>query len=154
MQEKKENKILTFTERTQNNIYYQSKKIVVKHSCLEMGLGVFATEDIEEGEIIERAPMIQLELRRNYIHDSQLKSYSYVKSCDCDECKSHGVLSFLVLGYGMLYNHQDKPNAQWDFNYENLIGDLIAKKPIKKDEEIFIHYGNNYFLKIKKHTVN
>ena len=54
----------------------------------------------------------------------------------------------------MLYNHQDKPNAQWDFNYENLIGDLIAKKSIKKDEEIFIHYGNNYFLKIKKHTVN
>jgi hypothetical protein len=110
-----------------------------------MGIGVFATDDIDKDEIIERCPLIQLELRRHYLHDLQIKAYSYIRACDCDECVRHGALSFLVLGYGMLYNHQEEPNAHWNFNHENLVGDLIAIRPIKKDEEIFIHYGDSYF---------
>jgi SET domain-containing protein len=59
----------------------------------------------------------------------------------------------MVLGYGMLYNHQDKPNTKWVFNFKNLLGDVVAVKPIKAGEEIFVSYGPNYFKNRNKVTV-
>jgi hypothetical protein len=51
----------------------------------------------------------------------------------------------MALGYGMLYNHQDKPNAMWKFNYSQLLADVICVEDINKGEEIFVSYGNQYF---------
>jgi SET domain-containing protein len=51
----------------------------------------------------------------------------------------------MVLGYGMIYNHQNNPNTEWRFNYQGLLADVVAIKPIKASDEIFVHYGNNYF---------
>jgi SET domain-containing protein len=142
------------SERFQDNEYFQSKKIVIKLSSEEMGLGVFATEDIEKDELIERCPMIQMDWRTKYNGDPQLHRYLYTNSsCECEQCKIHGVNMFMVLGYGMIYNHQDKPNTKWQFNFKTLIGDVVAIKPIKKDEEIFVSYGPNYFKNRKKITV-
>jgi SET domain-containing protein len=133
-------------QRILDNIYYQPKKIVIKLSSPEMGIGVFATEDIEEGELIERCPMIQMAWKSNYLRDPQIFNYLYSnKNCLCDDCKRHGPSMFMVLGYGMLYNHQDQPNTKWNFNFKNLLGDVIAKKTIKSGEEIFVNYGSNYF---------
>jgi hypothetical protein len=133
-------------ERVLENIYYQPKKIIVKLSSPEMGIGVFATEDIEEGDLVERCPMIQMGWKSKYQKDPQIFNYLYSNSnCPCDDCKKHGNTMFMVLGYGMLYNHQDQPNTKWNFNFKNLIGDVIATKPIKKGQEIFVTYGQNYF---------
>jgi hypothetical protein len=51
----------------------------------------------------------------------------------------------LVLGHGMIYNHQDDHNADWSFNHQLLYADVIANRPIKKGSEIFVSYGPNYF---------
>lgn len=134
--------------------YFQSKKIRVDYSGVE-GIGVFATEDIVVGELIERCPMIGLSYRSRYHHDPQLYKYLYTQPlCPCSECKNHGFNFFMVLGYGMLYNHQDTPNTQWMFNYNKKIGDVVAIRPIKKDEEIFVTYGEAYFKGKNKITIN
>ena len=141
-------------ERFEKNEYLQPKKIVVKMSNPQMGLGVFATEDIEVGELIERCPMIQMNWRSHYLGDSQITKYLYSdKGCNCMECQIHGHHMFMVLGYGMIYNHQDDPNTEWRFNYRNLIGDVVARKPIKANKEIFVSYGSSYFNNRKKVTV-
>jgi SET domain-containing protein len=133
-------------QRILENTYYQPKKIVVKLSSPEMGIGIFATEDIAEGELIERCPMIQMAWKSNYQRDPQIFNYLYSNSqCPCDDCKRHGNSMYMVLGYGMLYNHQDQPNTKWEFNFKNLLGDVIAIKPIKAGEEIFVTYGPKYF---------
>lgn len=133
------------------NIYYQHKKIVVKLSSSEIGLGIFAIEDIEEDELVERCPMIQMSWKSKYLGDPQIFNYLYSNSnCSCDDCKRHGNSMFMVLGYGMLYNHKDEPNTKWDFNFKNLIGDVVAVKPIKAGEEIFVSYGSKYFNYRKK----
>lgn len=138
-------------ERIANNVYFQPKKIIIKLSSKEMGIGVFATDNIENGELIERCPMIQMDWRNKYLGDPQLHRYLYTNSsCKCEQCQIHGVNMFMVLGYGMLYNHQDEPNTNWNFNFKDLIGDVIASKDIKKGEEIFVSYGPNYFTKRKK----
>jgi SET domain-containing protein len=142
-------------ERFEKNTYYQAKKIIVKMSRPEFGLGVFATEDINTGELIERCPLIELEWRSKYVKDAKLVKYVYTNSgCPCNECKKHGPLMFLAAGYGMLYNHQNTPNTKWDFNFKNLFADLIATKDIKNGEEIFVHYGNSYFKEYSKSLID
>ena len=59
----------------------------------------------------------------------------------------------MVLGYGMIYNHQDNNNAVWQFNYQNLYADIIATRDIQINEEIFVNYGINYFEKMTKKVI-
>ena len=134
--------------------YFQPKKIRVDYSGIE-GIGVFATEDIGLGELIERCPMVPLSYRSRYHHDPQIYKYLYTQPvCPCSECKNHGFNFFMVLGYGMLYNHQDTPNTQWVFNYTKKIADVVATKEIKSGEEIFVSYGESYFKGRQKITIN
>ena len=51
----------------------------------------------------------------------------------------------MVLGYGMVYNHQDIPNTKWEFKYNLEYADVVASKDIKKGQEIFVTYGTEYF---------
>lgn len=125
--------------------YLAPNKIIVGDSKIQ-GRGVFALESFNKGDIIERCPLIELENRSKYQLDPKIFAYSYAQPlCGCYDCDKHGFLMHLALGYGMLYNHQDDPNALWRFNYTQLLGDVIAVKNIKAGEEIFINYGNCYF---------
>jgi hypothetical protein len=127
----------------------QPKKIKVDYSNVHFR-GVFATEDIESGELIERCPMVPLEHRMRYHNDPQLYNYLYSHKCDCEDCKKHGGTFLMVLGYGMIYNHQDTPNTTWVFNHEKKVADVVATMPIKKGKEIFVSYGSDYFKYRKK----
>jgi len=121
-----------------------------------MGNGVFIEEDAEEGDLIESCPMIMMSWRHRYFGDPQIHRYLYQHtSCDCEECKRHGNRMYMVVGYAMIYNHQDDPNAVWAFDFNKLFGHLIATKPIKSGEEIFINYGKNYFqnAQVEKYTI-
>lgn len=141
--------------RVKDNEYIQSKKIIVKFSCPEMGLGVFATEDIEQDELVERCPLLQLAWRSQYHGDPQIKKYCFPLHCSCEDCQKNSNRLFLVLGYGSLYNHQDENNCKPIFNFQDLLADFTAIKPIKKGEEIFINYGENYFSGFRdKYTIS
>ncbi len=127
------------------NEYLKPSKIIVNYSGIE-GIGVFATQDIKEGEVVERCPMVRLGWRSNYVHDPVIWKYLYTQpKCDCTDCKNHGFIFWMVLGYGMIYNHQDIPNTKWKFNYKQSIADVVASKDIKAGEEIFVSYGSTYF---------
>jgi SET domain-containing protein len=56
----------------------------------------------------------------------------------------------MVLGYGMMYNHQDTPNTKWKFDYSRFVADVIAEHKILAGEEIFVSYGSKYFQNRKK----
>jgi len=139
------NTVKDFFNKKEDPMFVQPQKIIVNKSELIGGRGVFATTDISEGELIERCPMVKMGWRANYQKDPVIWQYLYSHRCDCNDCKNHGPLFYMVLGYGMIYNHQDYPNADWKFDYDKLYADVIANKNIAKDEEIFVSYGNNYF---------
>jgi hypothetical protein len=125
--------------------YIQSNSIIIGNSPIH-GRGVFATKNIFKNQIIERCPLIPMEYRSRYQLDPQIFNYMYAQPpCSCKDCQTHGFLFYMVLGYGMLYNHQDKPNAMWKFNYKQLLTDVICVEDIKKGEEIFVSYGGQYF---------
>lgn len=129
------------------------RKIELGESVLH-GLGVFATEDIKEGEIVEKCPLVVLQHRMNYQIDPVVWSHMYTNTCPCDECKKHGGQFLMVLGYAQLYNHQDNNNAAMQLHVQDEYAEIKALRDIKKGSEIYINYGSKYFQRRPKITVD
>lgn len=129
------------------------RKIVLDYSDIH-GRGIFATDDIEEGELVERCPMIILAHRMNYHKDPVIWNYMFTNTCPCEECKRHGGHFLMVMGYAQLYNHQDDNNASIRFFLKEQYAEITATRKISKDEEIFINYGPKYFQNRDKIAVD
>jgi len=98
------------------------------------GRGVFATKNINTGEIIEACPIISLTPKeRAHCAKTLLNFYMY----PWRSTRSASV----VLGYGSLINHSFTPNADWKQNFKT--GNMVyrALKPIKNGEEITVNYN-------------
>jgi len=109
------------------------------------GRGVFATDDIKNGDVVERYPLVVMGIRMNYQIDPVAWTHMYTNTCPCEECKKHGGQFLMVMGYAQLYNHQDDNNASIKFFVEEQYADIVALKDISKGSEIFINYGPKYF---------
>jgi hypothetical protein len=104
---------------TSNNIYLAKSKIEG-----DFGRGVFANKYFNNNELIEKAPFKE-DKTSNFI--GLIRNYIFSKS---------EINSIVALGFASLYNHSDSPNAIRKINGDYI--EIIANKPINKDEEIFI----------------
>lgn len=104
-------------------------KICVKKSTIH-GYGVFAEKDIRKGEKIEECYFILSDCEDDILIDFIFDA---------------GGRSALILGYGSLYNHSENPNAEYSINRRTKITTFKASRTIKKGEEIFICYGDEWF---------
>jgi SET domain-containing protein len=113
-------------------------KIRISNSPIH-GLGVFATEIIYEGEIIEICPVIDMCLNGESSHILIDYRFNWPQGNDCKT-------QVVPAGYGMLYNHNSDANALWRSNEENKTFEFFAIKQINPNEEIFTYYGDvNYW---------
>ena len=112
---------------------------VFAHSGLEVreglrGRGVFATQRFSTGEAVEVCPSVEVAgsdakgVLTDYVFESLSRS-------------SHVVL---VLGYGMLYNHSDDPNLEYDQDDAGVVT-FFATRTIEPDEELTITYGSEWW---------
>ena len=99
----------------------------------ELNRGVFATRDIEKGELIHEAPVLPYPNdEHEHIEKTLLADYAF----------EYGINhSALVLGYGMLFNHSYQPNAVYDINFDNHTFDFFAYEAIQAGEEVLINYN-------------
>jgi hypothetical protein len=112
-------------------------KITIKDSPLH-GLGVFAVEDITAGSIIERCFYL-------VIYDDDLQStnrlndYLFTSPDDPNDY-------LCVMGCGMVYNHGDPANAEWQIDDDdNRFVCFSALCDIKAGTEILHDYGLDYW---------
>lgn len=126
-----------------NNLECYAKFVYVNKSSVH-GIGVFASKSFQPTEIIEVFPIIPLYFRTHYQGDARVIDYCVVKNCECEECKRHGAVLYLRLGYGGIYNHQDENNAEITIDYKNLLGICRATRNIQVNDEVFINYGLSY----------
>ncbi len=99
------------------------------------GRGVFADRCFKTGEVIEKCPIVrvppnQLEL----LYDTVLGDYVYPWIDEIEE-------GALPLGFGLLYNHSFKPNADWIQDFDEMIQSYIALRDIEAGEEITVNYN-------------
>lgn len=108
-------------------------KIIVKDSPIH-GLGVFCSEPIQAGEIIESCAFLKFP-QSNEEKIPVFQNYSF-----CWPRSESWVNHAMVLGYGSFYNHSQFPSAQWYTEEDKFV--FYALKDINVGEEIFIDYAN------------
>jgi len=123
----------------------KNKIHIAKSGIKNAGRGVFASVDIPANEIIEVCPILILWKKDNaHIMETMLQNYVYEYTEDS---------TMMALGYGSLYNYMKSPNAKYELQeYEGMTEQdsellITAIKPIAKNEEIFIDYGIQDYLK-------
>ena len=117
----------------------KNHKICIDKSPIH-GWGVFAYEEIKEGEIVEECPIHPLPISKGE-SSSLLIDYrfNWPQGIEWEE----QVISW---GYGSLYNHSESPNAYWISDPEKRTFKFIANRDIVPGEEILIWYGDvNYW---------
>lgn len=96
------------------------------------GRGVYTSEKIEPNEIIEVCPVIVLpSYELPIIHKTSLHDYYFLWSQN--QCA-------IALGFGSLYNHNEKPNAVFEMDYEADTIDIRSTQIIYPGSEITINY--------------
>lgn len=141
---------------------FLSPVLEVRTSPIE-GRGVFCTENIKKGDIIEEAHLFLLKNNKWEECDAALKRYAlpwvelredWKEFCDKHEgiLSQHATRPVVVLGFGMIYNHADENNVDYFIDKHRLICSYKANRDIDAQSELTIDYGADYFelSKIKK----
>jgi SET domain-containing protein len=99
------------------------------------GRGVFATRDIQSGELIHVAPVIVLSKEECETAESTiLANYVFSWRKKTGRCA-------LALGYGSLFNHSYTPNAKYKLRTKKDTIEFFAYTDIKAGDEIFVNYN-------------
>lgn len=126
-----------------NKLYLQLSPLGVKE-------GIFASEDIKKGEVVEQCFIIYPENKNWEKLDKGLIPYflgvpNLNEDYNLQEiAEKHGAVSpfhatrpICVSGFGMLYNKSKNPNLDF-YVTGDIILNLKTVKKIKKDEELFL----------------
>ena len=110
-------------------------KIYVDKSPIH-GWGVFASQDIETGEIIEEVPVLELPINKGEVTSLLIDyRFNWPQGVEWDK-------QVVGLGFASLYNHSNDANAYWVSDLEKNTFKFISNKKISSGDEIFIWYGD------------
>lgn len=121
-------------------------KIQIRQSELS-GYGVFATEFIPEGEVVEVCAYAQMNHRsKEKILDPVIRQLLYTVPCGCETCKAAGRHFAIITGNASLYNHgsEEERNVNMKWDHSSRTVQFIAVKDINKDDELLNYYGPQY----------
>src|SRR5450432_4221710 len=99
------------------------------------GRGVFSSENLVGGKLIEIAPVIVMSPEERTLLDrTLLHDYIFLWGRDETQC-------CVALGYVSIYNHDYQSNAEYEMDFEKNVIQIKTVRAIKKGEEIFINYN-------------
>ena len=125
---------------------FSPSKIYVDKSPVH-GWGVFAKETINEGEIFEEVPVLELPINKGEVTSLLIDyRFNWPQGVEWDK-------QVVGLGFASLYNHSNDANAYWVSDLEKNTFKFISNKKISSGDEIFIWYGDvNYWNDGRNHT--
>jgi len=115
------------------------------------GMGCFAKQDIQMGELIEECIAIITDTTTKSNTDFVINNYLFTWPCEFQDaiCNEHGPTYFVPSGNSLIYNHSDTPNAYWIFDKAMKRIFMGALRDIKQGEEITWYYGHGYAHKLR-----
>ena len=103
-----------------------------------MGRGVFTSQKLKTGTIIEIAPVIVMDQHdRKLLDQTLLHDYIFEWGEQQHQC-------CMALGYVPVYNHSYKSNCEYEMDYVNELITIKTVRNIKKGEELFINYNGEW----------
>ena len=104
----------------------------------KMGRGVFTSEAIKAGTIVETSPVIVMSADERKIMDQTLlHDYIFEWGDNEDQC-------CMALGYVPVYNHSYESNCEYEMDYTSASISIRAVKDIVAGEELFINYNGDW----------
>jgi SET domain-containing protein len=104
----------------------------------DMGRGVFTTDNIGKGTIIEVSPVIVMTgAERKLLDQTLLHDYIFEWGDDRKSCA-------MALGYVPLYNHSYRSNCEYEMDFVSNLISVKAVRFIKAGEEVFINYNGDW----------
>lgn len=102
------------------------------------GRGVFTSEDIQEGTVIEISPVIVMSKDdRKLLDQTLLHDYIFEWGVKHDQC-------CMALGYIPVYNHSYRSNCEYEMDFENESIQIRTVRSVKKGEELLINYNGEW----------
>lgn len=102
--------------------------------------GLFANKNYKKDEVIEICPT--LKMKQNEVSSSNILNHHFFEANNLNNENN----SLVSLGYCSLINHsKDKQNCTWKVSKDDNKIYMYAIKPIKKGEELYSNYGDNYW---------
>lgn len=99
------------------------------------GRGVFTTEDLPEGTVVEVAPVIVMKgSERPLLDQTLLHDYIFLWGKKEDQC-------CMALGLVPVYNHSYQPNCIYEMNFAKHLMAVITIQDIKAGKELFFNYN-------------
>lgn len=103
-----------------------------------MGRGVFTTENIEAGTVVEIAPVIIMSGEERVLLDkTRLHNYIFEWGPQNEQC-------CMALGYVPVYNHSYQSNCEYEMDFEEELISIKTVRLIKAGEELFINYNGDW----------
>lgn len=116
----------------------------------EIGRGVIARKAAKEGTVLERSPVV-VGPNRDFVAKHGRRTAIDYHLLTWNE-KGENKETAMGLGFLMLYNHSDDPNAEFRYRYEHKEIEVVALRAIREGEEITHDYGGEgvWFKKRKE----
>lgn len=103
-----------------------------------MGRGVFTSENIEAGTVLEIAPVIVMSREeRKLLDQTLLHDYIFEWGVNNEQC-------CMALGYVPVYNHSYRSNCEYEMDFVEEKINIKAVHFIKAGEELFINYNGDW----------
>lgn len=103
-----------------------------------MGRGVFTSEPIPPGTIVEISPVIVMGPEDRILLDkTPLHDYIFEWGEDRKQC-------CMAMGYVPVYNHASPSNCEYEMDYDDDTITVTAVRDIEPGEELFINYNGDW----------
>lgn len=103
-----------------------------------MGRGVFTSEDIPAGTLVEVAPVIVMSKEDRILLDQTLlHDYIFEWGDEKDRC-------CMALGYVPIYNHSYQSNCEYEMDFDQQQINIKTVRRIGSGEELLINYNGDW----------
>lgn len=101
----------------------------------DMGRGIFTSENIEAGIVIETAPVIVMSKEeRKLLDQTILHDYIFEWGHNKEKC-------CMALGWIPIYNHSYHSNCEYEMDYDNDFITIKTVQFINAGEQLYINYN-------------
>ena len=102
------------------------------------GRGVFSSEYIEAGTVVEMSPVIVMSSEeRKLLDQTLLHDYIFEWGDDKTQC-------CMALGYVPLYNHSYASNCEYEMDFDTALISIRTVRAISAGEELCINYNGEW----------